>query len=98
MGLPFSSTTFGCVLGDASCALSSVGVSETSCFSTRSATTTTLSSTPTPSGLSAAFAPNSASAVVTATTREPYVAPSSILVNTSPTSSSFGIDSGEPLS
>ena len=71
VGLPFSSTTLGCVLGDASCAASSVGVGATAAFSTRSATTTRVSSAPTPSWLSPADGPNSSVAVVTAATREP---------------------------
>ena len=98
VGLPLSSTTDGWVSGDASCAASSVGVGDSSCFSTRSATITRVSVAPTPSWLFSAEAPNSSEAVVTAATREPYVAPENSLANTSLSWSPFAIASGAPLS
>src|SRR5262249_48699152 len=96
-GLPSFSMTFGWVLGETSCALSSVGVGDTAAFSTRSATITRLSLGPMPSWELPEEAPNSSLAVVTAATREPYVAPESSLVNTSLSWSLLGIDSGDPL-
>ena len=97
-GSPPSETTLGWLSGEASSASSLEGVGATSCSSTRSITTTTLSSAPRPRELLSALAPSRSVGVVTATTREPYVAPSIISRKTSPTCSSLGIDSGAPLS
>src|ERR1700712_2873428 len=97
-GLPFFSTTFGRLLAGALCTLASEGVGETGAFFTRSATTTMLSLAPIPSWALPVGEPNRSVGVVTAATREPYVAPLKILVNRALTWLLFGIDSAEPFS
>src|SRR3954452_23805391 len=98
VGSPFFSTTFGWVLGETSCAELSAGVGETAAFSTRSATMTRLSWARIPSCERAVEEePKSSLTVVTAATREPYVAPESSWLNTLLSWSLFGIDSGDPL-